>query len=305
MREVRPALLLLMGLALIATMALAAAAKPRAERPTYTLGERWIRSDGVYDLIRVEDGQYIFAAGVDRQIHLTQDLMVAKVQKGGWVMEFTPPPKLTWPLEVGKWGTSSGIWRNPFDPGGRSASFTWSVKAYEDVQVAAGTMKAFRISLSIDVSGPGGWGFPRQSTQLVTWYAPGARKFVKAEGRGLDLLAFQLVALDRPEPTPLQVALQEPINQAHVTTQGIVVAGKVTGGKGVTWVSVTLNGTEISRQEEPQTPKQEVALNLPLTLREGKNVLLITAARAHRHSPSPPSCCPYGWLRLSRCHRCR
>jgi hypothetical protein len=89
---------------------------------------------------------------------------------------------------------------------------------------------------------------------------------------------LQVVALERPELTPLQVALQEPINQAHVTTQGLVVAGKVTGGKGVTWVSVTLNGTEVSRQEERQAPRSDVILNLPITLREGKNVLLVTAA---------------------------
>ena len=113
-----------------------------------------------------------------------------------------------------------------------------------------------------------------------------------------------------------------------------MVAGKVNGGKGVTWVSVSLNGAEVSRQEERQTPKQEVALNLPLTLREGKNVLLVTAAdpegntaqaarmssttsrclplpaptrprqspqpsARRRQSLSPPSCCPRNWLRLS------
>ena len=152
MREIQRTLFFLVAVWLLTPMASIGAEAPRAERPTYTLGERWIRSDGVYDLIRVEDGRYIFAAGVDRQIHLTQDLMVAKVQKGQWVMEFTPPPKLTWPLEVGKWGTSSGIWRTPYRPRGRSASFTWSVQAYEDVQVVAGTFKAFRISLAIDVT---------------------------------------------------------------------------------------------------------------------------------------------------------
>ena len=31
-----------------------AAQKPRAERPTYELGEQWVLSDGVYDLIRVD-----------------------------------------------------------------------------------------------------------------------------------------------------------------------------------------------------------------------------------------------------------
>jgi hypothetical protein len=60
------------------------------------------------------------------------------------------------------------------------------------------------------------------------------RQFVKAEGYGLDLLAFQVVALERPVPALLQVALHEPTNQARFTTQGIMVAGKVSGGKGVT-----------------------------------------------------------------------
>jgi hypothetical protein len=279
MRGVLHALMLLAAFTLLTSRPFVEAQNPRAERPTYTLGERWIRSDGVYDLIRIEDGRYIFAADVDRQLHLTLDLMVAKVQKGRWVMEFTPPPKLTWPLEVGKWGTSSGIWRFPYEPAGRSVSITWSVKAYEDVQVVAGTFKAFRISLAFDVFG--GWTgrsrVPRPA-QLVTWYAPEARQFVKAEGYDLALLAFQVVALERPAPTLLQVALQEPTNQARFTTQGIVVAGKVSSGKGVSWVSVTLNGTEVSRQEEGQAPGSEVTLNLPIALREGKNVLLVTAA---------------------------
>jgi hypothetical protein len=65
---------------------------------------------------------------------------------------------------------------------------------------------------------------------------------------------------------------------AGSAAQGVVVAGKVTGGKGVTWVAVTLNGTEVSRQEERQAPKNEIVLNLPITLREGKNIILVTAA---------------------------
>ncbi len=35
---------------------------PRAERPTYTQGDRWIRSDGVFELIRVENDLYVFVA---------------------------------------------------------------------------------------------------------------------------------------------------------------------------------------------------------------------------------------------------
>src|SRR5262245_59211246 len=190
MRGIRRIPICLVAVWLLITVAVAGAEVPRAERPTYTLGERWIRSDGVYDLIRIEDGRYIFAAGADRQIHLTQDFMVAKVQKGQWVMELMPPPKLTWPLEVGKWGTSSGIWRHPSVAGGDAASFTWRVEAYEDVQVAAGTFKAFRISLALerfDTATRGGNLLFRKSYHLITWYAPEARQFVKAEGFGMDL----------------------------------------------------------------------------------------------------------------------
>jgi hypothetical protein len=122
MRGVIHALMLMAAFALLTSRPLVEAQRPRAERPVYTLGERWIRSDGVYELIRFENGQYIFASGVDRQIHVTQDLMVAKVQKGRWVIEFDPPPKLTWPLEVGKRGTSRGVWRTPDAPADTSAS---------------------------------------------------------------------------------------------------------------------------------------------------------------------------------------
>jgi hypothetical protein len=162
--------------------------------------------------------------------------MVAKVQKGQWIMELTPPPKLTWPLQVWKWGMSSAIWRIPSALEGASVRFTWSVQAYKDVQVVAGMFKAFRISRAIEVFW---WGVGRgfalplpQFGQLVTWYAPEVRQFVKAEGFGLDLLAFQVVALERPAPTLLQVALEQPMDQARVTSERIVVAGKVWGGKG-------------------------------------------------------------------------
>ena len=36
---------------------------PPAERPTYTVGDRWIRTDGAYDLVRIENDRYVFTAG--------------------------------------------------------------------------------------------------------------------------------------------------------------------------------------------------------------------------------------------------
>jgi hypothetical protein len=68
-------LLLLAGLALVACaisldVSISTTPGARAKRPTYSVGQKWIRSDGVYELIRIEDGRYIFAAAVDWQMHL-------------------------------------------------------------------------------------------------------------------------------------------------------------------------------------------------------------------------------------------
>ncbi|MGH7354812.1 MAG: caspase family protein [Candidatus Rokuibacteriota bacterium] len=60
----------------------AGAQAPPAERPTYQIGDRWIRSDGAYDLVRIENDQYIFAAGTGREIRLTRDLAIAMVRRG-------------------------------------------------------------------------------------------------------------------------------------------------------------------------------------------------------------------------------
>jgi hypothetical protein len=278
MRGIPLVLLLLAGLALVACatsrdVPTSTTPAPRAERPTYTVGEKWIRSDGVYELIRIEDGRYIFAAGVDLQMHLNQDLALVRVQRGPYIREWTPFYKMAdWPLEVGKWGLTRATVRNPGLHGWvGEVDFSWRVEAYEDVQVAAGTFKAFRISV---ISSEPGW-----SGRRVFWYAPEARQFVKWQGFFADRFPnWEVVALDRSALAPLQVALEQPMDQARVTSERIVVAGKVSGGKGVARVLATLNGAEVFTQEEGRSANNEVSLNFPITLREGKNVLLVTAA---------------------------
>jgi hypothetical protein len=249
-------------------------ASPRAERPTYTLGDKWIRDDGVYDLIRIEKDRYIFASAAGREIYLTKDLVVARVQKGPLFMEFFPPPQYAWPLEVGKWGTSRLTWRHAWGPDTHGARFTWKVEAYEDVYTTAGRFKAFRIvqKMAVDTGTP--------ERELITWYAPEARQVVKMEGHPwFGFLAFQNVAVDRPPSEPLAIEVQLPKDQMTVTGSEIVLASKTTSGKGVASVIITLNGEEVRKWEWnlPSTPLKEKRLDLPVTLREGKNLLLVTA----------------------------
>ena len=279
MSRMSRALRFVLGLTLFAglgpaSVSAAPAPPPRAERPTYTLGEKWIRDDGVYELIRIENDRYIFSAGLGQETHLSKDLGLARVQKGGIVTVLAPPLPLVWPLRVGDWGKIEGRM------GTTPSRITWGVDAYEDIQVAAGRFKAFRITYVI-INTSDTWD---HGLNLKVWYSPEARQLVRIEAGGANQygmitssLTFQIVALDRPAPAPLQVALVEPKDQAHSATDILALTGKATGGKGVARVTVALNGQEVARQEEKGAAKSEIPLTVSLTLQEGKNVLLVTA----------------------------
>ena len=251
---------------------------PKADRPTYAVGDKWIRSDGAYDLIRIENGRYVFAADGGREVHLSRDLGVAKIVRGGQVLlELEPPPGLTWPLEVGQSGVS-WLTLKSLDPqfGQSVVRLTWKVDAYQDVRVPAGVFKAFRI---VQVLEPRFLATSPQSRrlELAFWYAPAIQQLVRAEGNDLTGLAFQAVALDKPAAAPLAVALADPKDQGRVATERVTLTGKVTGGTGPLRIAVTLNGAEIARQQEPGAPGKDVALSVPVKLVPGRNTLIVTA----------------------------
>ena len=58
------------------------------------------------------------------------------------------------------------------------------------------------------------------------------------------------------------------------------IGGKVTAGKGLTTVAVTVNGAEVATRDGGRAPKAEIALSVPVKLREGKNVVIVTATDA-------------------------
>ncbi len=251
---------------------------PKADRPTYAVGDKWIRSDGAYDLIRIENGRYVFAADGGREVHLSRDLGVAKIVRGGQVLlELEPPPGLTWPLEVGQSGVS-WLTLKSLDPqfGQSVVRLTWKVDAYQDVRVPAGVFKAFRI---VQVLEPRFLATSPQSRrlELAFWYAPAIQQLVRADGNDLTGLAFQAVALDKPAAAPLAVALADPKDQGRVATERVTLTGKVTGGTGPLRIAVTLNGAEIARQQEPGAPGKDVALSVPVKLVPGRNTLIVTA----------------------------
>ena len=283
------ALAALTGFALSCIPVPALAQKPRAERPTYAPGEKWIRTDGVYELIRIENGLYVFAASNNRQIFLTQDLMFARRQQGFGYVEFDPPPKLAWPLEVGKSGTSWGNWRwsnpnagrNELPRGDFYTKFMWTVEAYEDVEVVAGRFKAFKIRFVLESRRPYDPGRTTMTTAYLTlWYAPEARQIVRmsgtlVNGHSWDAASMELAAVDRP--APLEIILAEPKDGARLVTESVTLTAKATSGKGLARVAVSLNGQEIPLPGGAPADAKERALSANLKLKEGKNVLLVTA----------------------------
>ncbi len=279
------------------------AGEPQADRPTYVVGDTWLRTDGAYKLTRIENGRYVFSTGPGQEIHLTRDLVIAKFVRANQIVEFDPPPTIRWPLKVGTWGTSDGTWRTPDFLSGFHARFTWSVDALEEIRVPAGTFKAFRLSFSAAPTSTvieARW--PERSGKL--WYAPEARRLIKAEGRSeIALNDFQLVGLDappgavarvdpappspptRPAPAipspprplaPLTIEFRHPEDGAVVGDPTSVVAAVVTSARGVEKVVLALNGTPVFEQSSP-APEPSVLVAVPVTLREGTNTLTVAA----------------------------
>ena len=208
------AICVMTGSALRLVPPVSAADKPRAERPVYNVGDKWIRTDGIYVLVRIEKDIYVFSAGSGKEFHLSRNLGLAKIVVDGRTeLDLDPPSHLTWPLEVGKWGVMRSLWRST--PPRPLASFTgnitvtWQVEAYEEVTTAAGTFKAFRITEKIEtVQGLSG-GSGQQFGQVLLWYAPDVQRFVKAQGN-LSGLNWDLNRTTTPAPPPVVAAPAPP-----------------------------------------------------------------------------------------------
>jgi len=193
---------------------LAVLAQPRAERPTYAVGDEWALVDATYRLARIERNVYVFTADGQREIRLTRDLGLTFVRRGAESLEINPAPRLPWPLEVGKWGSASALIRIGSDSA--DAWLTWRIEAREPVVAGGRTHDAVRIRYSLNADRPGInpnsaaqrlGDLARQITFDVTfWYAPEAQRIVKASS-SKPLLTFEAAGgatavAQAPAPAP-------------------------------------------------------------------------------------------------------
>jgi hypothetical protein len=112
---------------------------------------------------------------------------------------------------------------------------------------------------------------------ILLWYAPSVRQIVKATSSFPAFKAFEVVNIEGTSAAEFRVALEGPAHGMHVTGERVAVVGKVTASPGVARVTVALNGREVLKQEDRKAEKRDVPFNLPVQLKEGENVLLVTA----------------------------
>jgi uncharacterized caspase-like protein len=279
----------LAALVLLALVAGAAEAQPSAELPTLTVGDRKVWSNGTWDLVRMEGDRYVLSSAPGHEMHLTRSLALARVTSGGRYFSIEPPLELQWPLKVGRIATAEARWISSGCPAGCPRRIALSVDKYEEVRVPAGTFKAFRISLESAPpdrfrnvwprTHPGAW-----IASVTLWYAPEVRGYVKIQADGdfggMGAGGWNSVLLDVDRPAPLAVALGGLTGDTRVESETLPLTGKVTAGKGVARVTLTLNGAELLKIEDAANPPKEVPLRASLTLREGRNVVLVTATDA-------------------------
>jgi hypothetical protein len=267
----RCAALLLAALLAAGCASAAPATGPSAERPVYKVGAQWLRTDGAFELVRIDNGRYVFSAGPGREIHLTPNLGIALIRDDPYYNQMDTPLEFTWPMRVGQSGSGYTNWRWAQKPEGVPGYvMRWNVLAYEEVRVPAGAFNAFRIELTAETPS-------RSWTRTMTiWYAPDARQFVKwdAGGPGMfPLYRFNLVAVDPANRPALALSLAEPADQSRATDSAARLRGKVEGGVGTVSLRIPRKGGVVA----PPPAGAGAELDVPVTLRPGKNVLVVSA----------------------------
>jgi len=169
-----------------------------AERPTYRVGESWIQSDGLHEVIAIDGDRMDIRIGRSRIHRFTTSFHLERVTEGErTVAQFDPPiPGLQWPLKVGlKWE-----YRGTFDDRAlgvrRPLENSYEVVAFEEVTTPAGNFEAFKI-------------VSRFSTY---WYSPRANYIVRylATTPSSVMRDFELVVLDPAPRRPTETAAVAP-----------------------------------------------------------------------------------------------
>lgn len=179
------------------------------DRPTYRVGDKWIRSDGAYELKRIDKDVYVFEASKGNEIRLTNNLEIQTVMRDGRVeFDLDSGLRLKWPLESGQISPYLSVWRGtglqtPEGNIGSDIRLSARIEAESRVSVPAGTFRAYRIVYT----GAGGPQYAAVLSDFISlWYSPEARRFVKGESSRIATMNFELTGLDDRAPPVVAAA---------------------------------------------------------------------------------------------------
>jgi caspase domain-containing protein len=117
---------------------------------------------------------------------------------------------------------------------------------------------------------------PSMAVNLPVKLAEGQNTLVVTAAETDGTMHQEMRTIHHEKLMPLAVDVRYPEDRSRVTDEASVVAAVARSSKGISRITVTLNGTEVHQQEE-RSPQKTMAVSAPLTLREGANAIVITA----------------------------
>jgi hypothetical protein len=117
---------------------------------------------------------------------------------------------------------------------------------------------------------------PSMAVNLPVKLAEGQNTLVVTAAETDGTMHQEMRTIHHDKLIPLAVDVRYPEDRSRVADEASVVAAVARSSKGISRITVTLNGAEVHQQEE-RSPQKSVAVSAPLTLREGANAIVITA----------------------------
>jgi hypothetical protein len=168
------------------------------DAPHFKVGDKWILSDGVREVVQVSDLELELTQGQGRHFYYTKELRLRRMTENGkTILEYDPPyPLFQWPLRVGLTWTYDGRLFNAVTGFNGATNANFRVVAYEPVTTPAGTFNAFKLIAS----------------HGTYWYSPEVRSVIRSlrTSSSTILKDFELVALAMPSKTAPTVGANSP-----------------------------------------------------------------------------------------------
>jgi len=117
---------------------------------------------------------------------------------------------------------------------------------------------------------------PSMAVNLPVKLVEGQNTLVVTAAESDGTMHQEMRTVHHEKLVPLAVDVRYPEDRSRVADEASVLAAVARSSKGISRITVSLNGAEVYQQSE-RSPRKSMAVSAPLTLREGPNAIVITA----------------------------